>query len=100
MNEVTKMMKELQIRQLEAQKGMNEELGLIRNAYKIQRPSPYYSPWQYRNREYLPQPQPQTAWNRGRGYFWERGNHRKKDCKDLREAVEQEDVHICDKWIY
>jgi len=44
MDEITKMMKELQIRQLEAQKRMDEELALIRDAYKTQRPSPYYSP--------------------------------------------------------
>jgi len=44
MDEVTKMMKELQIRQLEAQKRMDEELALMRDAYKTQRPSPYYSP--------------------------------------------------------
>jgi len=43
MDEVTKMMKELQIRQLEAQKRMDEELALMRDAYKTQRPSPYYS---------------------------------------------------------
>jgi len=43
MDKVTKMMKELQIRQLEAQKRMDEELALMRDAYKMQRPSPYYS---------------------------------------------------------
>jgi len=61
MDKLTKMMKELQIRQLEAQKRMDEELALMRDIYKTQRPSPYYSPRQYRNREYPPQPQPQTG---------------------------------------
>jgi len=61
-DEVTKMMKELQIQQLEAQKRMDEELALMRNAYRMQqRPSPYYSPRQYGNREYPPQPQNQTT---------------------------------------
>jgi len=100
MDEVTKMMKELQIRQLEAQKRMDEELALMRDAYKTQRPSPYYLPRQYGNREYLPQPQPQTAWNRVWGYFWDGGNHRKEDCEDLRKAVERGNVHIRDRWIY
>jgi len=62
MDEVTKMMKELQIRQLEAQKRMDEELALMRDTYKTQRPSPYYSPCQYGNREYPPQNQ--RTWNR------------------------------------
>jgi len=44
MDEVTKLMKELQIRQLEAQKRMDEELALMTDAHKMQRPSPYYSP--------------------------------------------------------
>jgi len=95
------MMKELQIRQLEAQKRMDEELALMRNAYRTQqRPSPYYSPRQYGNREYPPQPQNQTTWNRVRECFWDGGNHRKEDCEDLRKAVEREDVHIYDRWIY
>jgi len=94
------MMKELQIRQLEAQKRMDEELALMRDAYKMQRPSPYYSPRQYGNREYPPQPQPQTAWNRVRECFWDGRNHRKEDCEDLRKAVERGDVHIHDRWIY
>jgi len=95
------MMKELQIRQLEAQKRMDEGLALMRNAYRTQqRPSPYYLPWQYRNREYPPQPQNQTTWNRVRGCFWDGRNHRKEDYKDLRKAVERGDVHIRDRWIY
>jgi len=96
------MMKELQIRQLEAHKRMDEELALMRDAYKMQRPSPYYSPRQYENQKYLPQPQPQnqTAWNRVRGCFWYGGNHQKEDCEDLRKAVEWGDVHIRDRWIY
>jgi len=43
-DKVTKMIKKLQIRQLEAQKRLVAELALIRDAYKTQRPSPYYSP--------------------------------------------------------
>jgi len=94
------MMKELYIRQLEAQTRMDEELALMRDAYKTQRTSPYYSPHQYRNREYPPLPQNQTIWNRVRGCFWDGGNYRKEDCADLRKAVEQGDVHIRDRWIY
>jgi len=97
MDEVTKMMKELQIRQLEAQKRMDEELALMRDAYKTQRPSPYYSPRQYGNREYPPPPENPTAWNRIRGCFLDRGNHWKEDCEDLRKAVERGDVHIRDR---
>jgi len=100
MDEVTKMMKELQIRQLEAPKRMDEELGLIRDVYKTQRPSPYYSPQQYGNRDYSPQPQNQTTWNRVPGCFWDGGNHQKEDCEDLRKAVEWGDVYIRDRWIY
>jgi len=74
-DKVTKMMKELEIQQLEAQKRIEEELALMRDAYKTQRPSPYYSPRQYGNREYPPQPPPQnqTTWNRVRGCFWDGG---------------------------
>jgi len=88
MDEVTKIMKELQIRQLEAQKRMDEELALMREAYKMQKPSPYYSPRQHGNREYPPPPQNQTQWNRVQGCFWDRGNYWKEDCEDLRKAVE------------
>jgi len=77
---------------------MDEELALIWDAYQIQKPSPYYLPWQYGNREYLLQTQ--TVWNRVRGCFWDGGNHQKEDCENFRKAVEQGDVHIYDRWIY
>jgi len=100
MDEVTKMMKELQIRQLEAPKRIHEELALTRDEYKTQRPSPYYLPRQYGNREYPPPRQNQTTWNRVWGCFGYGENHRKEDCEDLRNAVEWGDVHIRDRWIY
>jgi len=83
-DEITKMIKKLQIRQLAAQLRLHEELALMTDAFKMEKPSPYYLTWQYRNREYLSQ----TVWNRIRGCFWDGGNHWKEDCKDLRKAVE------------
>jgi len=56
LDEVTKMMKDLQLSQQEAQRKLDEELVLLRETYQTRPNKPYYSPRQYGNREYPPNP--------------------------------------------
>jgi len=59
LDEVTKMMKDLQLSQVEAQKRFENELAFLRDVFTkvspsatAHAPAPYYPPCQYRNREY------------------------------------------------
>ena len=97
LDEVTKMMKDLQLSQLEAQKKLDEELALLRETYPIRPNKPYYSPRQYGNREYPPNPA--MTGRTIRGCFWDGEDHRKEDCQDLKKAIERGDVHQRDRFI-
>jgi len=69
LNEVTSMMKQLKLSQVEATKKLNEELAFLRDVFTKTPPKgPYYSPKQYGNREYPPAA---TA-NPIRGCYWDR----------------------------
>jgi len=95
LDEVTQMMKDLQLSQLEAQRKLDEELAFLRDAFtKSPRQNPYYSPRQYGNRDYLPTP---AMLNGIRGCYWDGENHRKEDCQDLKRAIERGDVYKRDR---
>jgi len=79
LDEVTKIMKDLWLSQLEAQQKLEEELVFLREAFN-------QSPWQY------------PAISNGiRGCYWDGENHRKDDCQDLKRAIERGDVYQRDR---
>jgi len=97
LDEVTSMMKELQLSQVEATKKLNEELAFLRDVFTKTPPKgPYYWPKQYGNREYPPA----AMANPIRGCHWDRQLHLKEDCPDLKRVVERGDVHMCGKIVF
>jgi len=77
LDEVTKMMKDLRLSQLEAQRKLEEELVFLREAFNK-------SPRQHIS-------------NGIRGCYWDGENHRKEDCQDLKRAIERGDVYQRDR---
>jgi len=79
-----------------ASRKLDEELALLRDTYQTpSRQKPYYSPRQYGNREYPPNPA--MSGRTIRGCFWDGENHRKEDCQDLKRAIERGDVYQRDR---
>jgi len=83
LDKVTKMMKDLQLSQIEAQKRFENELAFLRDVFTkvtspatAYAPAPYYSPYQYGNRDYPPKKDAQM--NCIRGCYWDGLMHRKE----------------------
>jgi len=105
LDEVTKMMKYLQLSQVEAQKRFDNELAFLRDVFnKVPPPAtvdattPYYPPRQYGNREYLPNQGAQM--NRIRGCYCHWLMHRKEECQDLKQVIARGEIHQRDRFTY
>jgi len=82
LDQVTKLMKDLQLSQVEAQKRFENELVFLRDVFTkvpppttAHAPALYYPPRQYGNRQY--QPNQDSQINRIRGCYWDGLMHRK-----------------------
>jgi len=98
LDEVTKMMKDFQLSQVEAQKRFENELAFLRDVFtkvlppaSAHTPAPYYPPRQCGNREY---PRNQgSQMNHIRDCYWDGLMHRKEECQDLKQAIARGEVH-------
>jgi len=105
LDEVTNMMKDLQLSQVEAQKRFENELAFLRDVFTkvpppaaAHAPALYYPPHQFGNRGYLPNQGAQM--NRIRGCHWDGLIHRKEECQDLKQAIARGEVHHRDRLTY
>jgi len=105
LDEVTKIMKDLQLSQVEGQKRFENELAFLRDVFTkvpltatAHAPAPYYPPRQYGKREYPPNQSAQM--NRIRGCYWDELRHRKEECQDLKQAIARGEVYQTDRFTY
>lgn len=104
LDDVTQLMKELKLSQLEAQKRHDEQISFMRDVFMKSAPSPfaqqappYYSPNQYGNREYPPSPGNKTNI---RGCYWDGRPHGRESCEELLKAISRGEVHKKGKVLY
>jgi hypothetical protein len=80
LEEVTKMMKDLQLSHMEAMKKQEAELAFLRDMF-MRRESAQAS-------------------TSIRGCYWDGQNHRREDCQDMKRAIERGDVHMKGRLTY
>ena len=97
LDEVTKMMTDLQLSQLEVQQKLDKELVLLRETCQIRPNKYYYSPTECGNREYPPNPA--MSGRTIQVSFWHGKDHKNKNCADLKKAMERVDICQQDRFI-
>ena len=99
---VTQLMKELRLRQVEAETRLNEQILFMRDIVTktvAAIPQPVYvAPNQYGNRECLPL---QGGYETNlKGGYWDRKPHGRDSCEEQQRAINREEVHRKRKVLY
>ena len=110
LDSVIQLMKELRLRQAEAQKSLEEQMVFISDVFTKSSSSmpqtplqprtnaPYYLPNQYGNREYPPSPGAHRT--NVRGCYWDGKRHGRDNCDELLKAINTGEVHRKGKVLY
>ena len=92
---MTHLMMEFRLRQVEVQKGHDEQMLFIKDVFTksvASIPQPVYvAPNQYGNREYPPL---QGAYRTNlKGWYWDGKPHGRGSCENLKRAINRKEVH-------
>jgi len=76
---------------------LDDKLEKLLETYETRPNKPYYSPRQYGNREYPPNPV--MSRRTIRECLWNGEYHSKEDCADLKKVIERVEVYQWDRFI-